>query len=535
MSDKVSKELCGCSIRYGERKGKKVSMMEIVLRSGIVSLSFSVVQALLAFLVVGYSLRVFGELAVGLVQATQATVLFTIGLSGMPVITSALIQYVSESSEAPNITQDVADRFNSSLGYLFLICSLFFICFLSINPFGEKWALMGIAAKFSSMSMYNSLILLWVMSEQVTVLIISFLFGRRLLIQANLISGLFGAANQTIIFLSIFVFKEFLIFLIIMAAFSVVRLIAAYLIACRYNRGLRLFPSTKFSRIRKMPMVNKSAYIGSLSNPLVSQADRLILSYISGVAALPIYALAQSALSAVHSVIHNICHPFFPLLSAEGKNAVRKAKKMEFLQRWIVSLMGAFLYGISILFLPILLSYIVTVDIGERSRMFVILASLQGMLICYSTVPIFGLLALKKTKILAIMDWGNSSLVLGLAVPLTIFLGPLGTAFSRLGFIFQAIFSTWHYTAELGLRKIADKFRPLIPSFLFLLLIILYSYCIHSLRLNRLVELSLNLIFLMICLSSWLLIDYMSEKRKENVYFILRILGTIRSIIFRKV
>jgi len=303
---------------------------------------------------------------------------------------------------------------------------------------------------------------------------------------------------------------------------SLIALVCFYLLL--YFKERKLFiPSLNIKRIFSLPMFNRSSYIGSLSEPLGSQADKLILGIIGGTAALPLYLIAQRALASIHSIVYNISYSFFPLLAAEGNNAITKAKQIDFDQRWTIGFVGAVCYSLAIIILPLIFSVTAGKEIGARLIPLIALAAFQGILVCNASIPIMGLMALKETKVLAINSWINQIIMLIATIVLTYYYGAIGTATARAAFLFQMTHVIWMYCSKIGITGIGQMFRPVAFSLTYMFLILFFDILLTKSSFHEGIIITTNLIISLAIFIILIFSEYRTSKGKDAILQLIQI------------
>ena len=501
-------------------------MLKQIITSSGISISFTCLQAFLSLFLAGYSLRIFGENIIGNFYLIQAIYLFFLPFLGSQVLKPALTQYIAEAGSRGD-EKKTNSILNSILGY-----TLFSNVFLSGLILSYYFFLQHVfldSTNDHKAPLSLILIALTVLSgffDEVGLLFTAFLCGKKRLEATYLINGIIGIVTQVGLFLAAYLTKSFSVYVCIFMAKSAVGFLCLYFLIYKTYRFFPL-PNFRFRQILSLPMVKRSAYVGSLSDPLGSQADKLILGFIGGISALPVYTIAQRVIGTVHSVIYNITYSFFPLLAAEGDNAINKARQIDARQRWSIGILGALLYGATILIFPSFFSIAAGKEIGIKSLPFIILASIQGILVCNASIPIMGLLALKQTKTLAINGWSNQGLLLGATAILTLLWGAIGTAAARMVFLFQMGFATYQYTKILGGKNLVTMFRPIFPSICLVSIVAIASFFTAHISSNMWIVITVNSLFLIVSSFVLFVAEYQTVLGKESIFFLKGIVNRI--------
>jgi O-antigen/teichoic acid export membrane protein len=493
-------------------------MKNKIIKSGSITLFFSVLQAIISLFLAGYSLKIFGEKVIGSFYLLQSVYLFVVPFLGSQILKPALTQYIAEKSSEKKSGQ-ITNVLESSLGYTIIINGIFSLCLCVFTLF--FWG------NHSGLRMHLiALVIVTCLIDDIVSIFQSFTFGQGKIAQVYLINGILGLCNQIGQFAVIIIFKSFEAFVYFFILKSIISLITLHLF-CYYTDKKLYIPRFNIKQVFILPMFNKSSYIGSLSDPIGSQADKLILGLIGGAAALPLYVIAQKVLAAVHAIIYNISYTFFPLLAAEGENAINKARQIDFNQRWVIAIMGALLYSATIIIFPLFFSLTAGKEMGVRIVPLIALASFQGILVCNASIPIMGLMALKETKVLAVNSWINQIILLLATVILTFFWGALGAAFSRTAYLFQMIHAIFMYSKKIGFNKPDQMFRPMISSFFYFLMVILFSFLLSNAPVSALTALGLNVLISAMLLCIMIFIEFKTVEGKKSILYSLYVLNEI--------
>lgn len=485
-------------------------MLNRVLKTGMLSVLFSGVQALISLFIAGYSLKVLGVEFIGRFQLVQAIYLFIFPFLGLPVLINALINYVAEKSKL-NEMENVYCILETSLGF-FIVSNL-------ILSFGVFAYLKITSTSFNDMVIiYLLCAILVALFEQLQTLFSAYFSGRSWFVLNQFLLGIFGVAFQVAVFLAVYIYKVPLAYVLTMLLGTIVKVVVSYILIAIKEKRLFL-PSFRINNLLKMPMFSRSAYIGTLSTPFLTQGDRLILSFFGGIGNLPFYTISQRALIFVHSIIYNVTYTLFPILSSEGLNAIQKAKEIDARIRWAISFISTVLYGSVMLVFPTILSIVAGKEIGSKALVFIVLASINGVFVSNSTVASMSLMGLKKVKLLAINSWMNNILILLLLFVFSSIWGAVGTALAKLGNIFQMLFTNFYYSEEIGLKGVYKKYRPFLSSIIVFTIFVFAIVIIDRFNYSTIIEFFSSLIFYFLILLLWVVIDYQTETGKAGVTF----------------
>ena len=486
------------------------------------SASMSFLAGIIGFLSAGLALKVYDTNILGLIQLVQAILFLSVGILGLPMINTGIVQYFSNKE---NKTEKIIE---SSLGYIIIIylSIIFMLVLLTIfesnrttkNPYFINYKDFYIML----------LVILSSFLEQVNLILNSKVISNNLTFAIYIDKGNF-ILSQLLLIILINYSKDINLYLAMILIFGIIKFLILY-INCSIEDKKMIRPIFDIKIIKILPYISKSSYLGSLVSILNSYGDKILLYLYGGLDNLPIYNLAQSATSFLHQLIYSISYPFFPLLSAEGERGKIKARSIDSRQRFVIISLGCFVYSISIILVPTTILLINNNINIQLFTTFVILSSIQGYLVCISLIPIFGLLALNERKILATIEWCTGLLILLLSLLLGSLYGALGVAISRLGYITQSILSTEKYTSLLNFKSINDKFGMIMINTLIILTSIIYSIFKQSFIISK-YSIIVDVIFIVFLILLWYLLQLLTRNGKINLEFIR---DSIKELIMRK-
>lgn len=486
-------------------------MLNRVLKTGLLSVVFSALQALLSLFLAGYSLKVLGVDFIGKFQLVQAIYLFIFPFLGVPILLSALINYVAEQASKKEWLK-VYKMLEVSLGY-FVISNIILALIIIVY---QQLPISPISKNLKYLLFFAVLI---AVVEQLNALLSAYFSGRGWFVSNQFLTGIFGLLLQLSVFIGVYLTKRASVYVSVMFAGSLLKVIVFYFVICFKEKRIFLL-SFKLLNVLKMPMFTKAAYVGALSTPFMTQGDRLILSYFGGVGSLPFYSIAQRALIFIHSVVYNVTYTLFPILSSEGKNAVQKAIEIDTKIRWVISFISTILYGSVMLIFPMLLTLVAGKEIGDKALIFIVLAAVNGVFVSNSTVATMSLMGLKKIRILAVNTWLNNCLILLLLFIFSNIWGAVGTAIAKLGNLFQMIFTNYFYSKELNLRKLYLKFRPISSSVTVFPFFVISIFLIQNLDYSEFTKFLISSLVYSVIVLIWIISDYQTNTGKVGIIFL---------------
>lgn len=504
-------------------------MLEIAIKGGITNLAFTILKALLVLISLGYVIKHIGEPEIGFFHYVQAGCAFIYFFTGNTVVSRGIIQFVAENKEAP--FSEYRRILGASFGFLI-------ISYLGINGILVLFGYWGFfelnQLNFSipKLSLYLSTIVAIDFFNRLSILFGAYLTGKQRIVLANALKGAYEFVTPICVLIVAYLHPTLLSYLMTLIIMGLLRTLHFYVVSCQ-TAGALWLPNIAFTTIPQMPIVTKVAYLGSLADPLHTQVDRLVLGYFGGVSILPVYTMAHRFRELVVFLLDGICRTYFPVLSAEGKNAIAKAQQIDFVQRWFVSIIVFILNLGMILFTPAIISIIVTPDFGERARIFVILASLQSFAYGHSFIPLFGLLALKKMKEVTIFNWLEALLVVFTIFPLLSLLGNVGVAVSRLATIPQTFYANHIYGKFLDFswRKVLS---PIWGSFVLFIIPLSWALYLHYHPPEILYEITIAGIFFTVIVLLRLVLEMNMGKTQEKKQLFSKITRIIVEMINRR-
>lgn len=417
-------------------------MINKALKSGFIEAKLKTINIFTGLFIAGLSIKTMGIEVIGLIQLLQAIFLFIISVLGFQVVQTALFHTISQYNNKRYIKKILA---SINLLLLFTIVIIFLMIYAYLINFSET----GLT--------YNSEELLMILI--LTTLIISFdTFSALKIIALNAfgnfnkisyINGILVSISHVFLLIYLLNYNNLYWYLIITIIFSSIK----FFILNQELKKIIHAPifSGSFKYIFSMKLVNKSSYMGSLASPFISQLDKVLVGLLGSISAVPIYNFAQMGLSSMHSFLYQMYQVY---LRDNSKNAKTKnfiSKRNFFIQRWSLFFLAITGYTIMIWILPYLFYYLFSSEFGETSLYYIYLAAGQGIIVASSMMNNNLLLSYEKTKILAVQEWINSSLVFGLSLFLGSIFGGLGVALARMGFLFQFIHSAYYIKEIYGI------------------------------------------------------------------------------------
>ncbi|MGK5094483.1 hypothetical protein WDW89_21025 [Deltaproteobacteria bacterium TL4] len=501
-------------------------MLEIALKSGLVHIFFTLLKSLLVLGSLGYVIKSVGEVGIGFFHYIQAGCAFLFCFTGNIVLFRGVTQYVAERKNAP--FSEYQSLLGAALGFLCLTYAGIEAVFLLLGSF-EFLGLNPLHLHTADLFLNLSLILGIDFLQRFNFLISAYLNGKQKIVLANTLKGIYEFVTPLVVLGMAWVSPTLLNYGLSLFVMGLLKSLHFYLYACRITQKFWL-PNLSFRLLSQMPVVTRTAYLGSLADPLHGQVDRLILGYWGGVSTLPVYAMVHRFRELIVFLLDGICRTYFPVLSAEGANALHKAKQIDYLQRWVVSLI-VFTFSLGMLiFAPLMMTLMVTPEFGERSRIFVILASLQNLAYCHSFIPLFGLLALKNIKETSIFNWLEALFVVVFIYPLMLLFGDAGAGLSRLATFPQTLYINRVYGKLLDFNWRAIL-APIELSFVLFGVALLWPFYLYWYQPGRWVEMTGGCLVFAGMMGLRLFAELFSGHRQEKQALYLKIKNLLHTLI----